>query len=214
LEANIKNIAIGSIKTYKKVNDNEFNSAYIKDNSFNFLNLYTLGLEGDFQADKKYHGGIDKAILIASEFHFENFKKIYNKDMNPFVMGQNILIDSLDESNVYVGDIYSIDDIQIQVTQPRQPCWKIETIFDKDISDYIISNHATGWYAKVLNEGVLDINDQMVLTKRVSNLTIKDLSKYLITPPSSKETIDEVLNSNYIANSYKNDFQKALKFKG
>jgi MOSC domain-containing protein YiiM len=210
LEVNIKSISTGQIKTYRK-NNKQFQSAYKKDNFYNFINMDTFGLEGDYQADKKHHGGEDKAILIASNNHFDNFKKIYNKNMDKFSFGQNILIDNMTEKNIHVGDIYNINDIQIQVTQPRQPCWKIEAIFDKDTSDYIISNHTTGWYAKIINGGNIDINDKMIITKRVSNISIKQLSQYLITPPKSASIIDKIINNDFIAQSYKNDFQKALR---
>jgi MOSC domain-containing protein YiiM len=210
LEVNIKSISTGQIKTYSKDNK-QFQSAYKKDNSYNFINLDTFGLAGDYQADKKHHGGEDKAILIASSNHFDNFKKTYNKNMDKFSFGQNILIDNITEEDIYVGDIYNINDIQIQITQPRQPCWKIEAIFYKDTSEYIISNHATGWYAKVINGGTIDINNKMIITKRVSNISIKQLSQYLITPPKSASIIDKIINSDFIAKAYKNDFQKALR---
>lgn len=73
-----------------------------------------------------------------------------------------------------------------------------------------MKNHATGWYAKVLKEGTMNITDKMVLEKRVSNLTIYNLSNFLKNRPNDKRIINEILESEFIAQSYKQDFLKAL----
>jgi len=203
MQANIKSIALGKSKLYGEC-ENKFNSAYKKDQFFNCIKVDKLGLVGDTQVDKRYHGGIDKAIHIGSTKHFENFT------MDKLAMGCNILIDSFDENNTNVGDIYTIGDIEVQVTQPRQPCWKIGAIFGKEISRYIVKNYATGWYVKVLQGGTIDINNPFILKKRVSDLSIKQLSIYLHTPPTDQEIIAKVLSCESLAQSYKDDFQKTL----
>jgi len=204
MNANIKTIAIGKSKTYGECG-NKFDSAYKKDQFFNFTEVDELGINGDIQVDKRYHGGIDKAIHIGSMKHFESF------DMDMLAMGCNILIDTLDENDIFVGDIYSIGDIQIQVTQPRQPCWKIGALFGKEVSRYIVKNYATGWYVKVLQAGMIEIKDTMQLEKRSTELSIKQLSIYLHTPPNDQKTIDKVLSCDTLAQSYKDDFKKKLK---
>ena len=203
MQANIKSIALGKSKLYGE-GRNKFNSAYKKDQFFNCIKVNKFGLVGDTQVDKRYHGGIDKAIHIGSTKHFENFT------MDKLAMGCNILIDSFDENNTNVGDIYTIGDIEVQVTQPRQPCWKIGAIFGKEISRYIVKNYATGWYVKVLQGGTIDINNPFILKKRVSDLSIKQLSIYLHTPPTNQEIIAKVLSCESLAQSYKDDFQKTL----
>jgi MOSC domain-containing protein YiiM len=120
------------------------------------------------------------------------------------------LIDRYDESDINIGDIYSIGDILVEVSQPRQPCWKIGAIFSKEISRYIVKNKATGWYVRVLQGGILDINDTMKLETRVTNITIKELTIYLKNPPTNQNLIDEILNIKPLATSYKKDFQKVL----
>ena len=130
--------------------------------------------------------------------------------MDKLAIGSNILIDKYDENDINLGDIYTIGDVKVEVCQPRQPCWKIGALFGKDTSRYIIGQHATGWYVRVLKGGVIDINDKMILKKRVSNITVKDLSIYIKEPPKDQEIIDELLNSPALAVNYKNSFQKLL----
>jgi len=193
----LHSIAIGQPQSYGE-GDNSFISSYKKNQFFQYIYITDLGLEGDTQSDKRYHGGIDKAIHFGSSIHFEKFP------MDRLAIGCNILVDGLDENNVCVGDIYTIGDIKVEVTQPRQPCWKIGALFGKEVSRYIIKNNACGWYVRVLDEGVIDLNDEMVLESRVSKYTIKDLALFLHHLPQ-QNVIDEVLSIDSLAQSYKDD---------
>lgn len=200
----IKSIAIGKRKLYK-FGAKEFESAYKKDKFFDSIKVNSLGLAGDKQADKRFHGGLDKAIHIGSNRHLKK-----NPDFDRLSIGCNILVKKFDENDVCVGDIYKIGKVLIEVTQPREPCWKIGALFGKEVKRYITKNHATGWYVRVLKEGTIKLSDEMILKKRVSNLTIKNLSSYLLVPPNDKRIIDEILNLNVIASSYKKDFLYSL----
>ncbi len=209
MNTNILKITSGKTKEYT-VKDKTFKSAYKKDTLHTSVEVTTLGLLPDQQSDKRYHGGEDKAILIGSNKHFNNYYQQNNIILDSLVIGQNILIDTLDESNVCVGDIYTIGELIVEVTQPRQPCWKIGALFSKEIHRYINIQSATGWYVRVLKIGILDINSKMVLTKRVSDITIKELTHYLHTPPKDSKLIEKILNIKPLAESYKVDFREAL----
>ena len=209
MEANIISIAAGKIQEYIK-GGKEFQSAYKKDMFFQSARVNKLGIVGDFQCDKRYHGGIDKALHIGSSKHFENFKELHGKDIDPLAVGCNIFIDTLDEKDICAGDIYEMGDIEIEITQPRQPCWKIGALYGKELKRFIEKQSATGWHAKVLKEGTIEKNDKVVLKKRVSDITIKKLSSYLHNPPKDKKTIEEILNTPALAEAYKNDLVKAI----
>lgn len=205
MKANIKSIAIGKAKSYK-FGKNEFESAYKKDELVDSIRVDKYGLIGDEQFDHRFHGGVDKAIHIGSNRHLKK-----NPEFDRLSIGCNILVKKIDESDICIGDIYKIGEVKVEVTQPRQPCWKIGALFGKDVSRYISKKHATGWYVRVLKDGVIKKDDQMVLKKRVSNLTIKNLSQYLRVPPTDKRIIDEVLNLEALASSYRKDFLQALQ---
>ncbi|WP_320035638.1 MOSC domain-containing protein [Campylobacterota bacterium DY0563] len=200
----IRTIATGKAKKYLKKHE-EFESAYKKDNFVDSIKVDSLGIAGDIQVDKRFHGGEDKAIHIGSYVHLDE-----NPTFDKLFMGCNIIVDELTEDSVCAGDIYKVGEVRLEVTQPRQPCWKIGVIFGKEINRYIVKNFATGWYVRVLNEGTIKTSDKMVLEKRVSNLTIKDLSKYLKSVPSDRNIIEDILNLDSIAKSYKKDFIKKL----
>jgi len=203
MKASILSIAAGNKKTYSK-EDNTFLSSYKKDEFYNFIDINELGIIKDTQSDRIHHGGIDKAIHIGSSLHLKRLKGV-----DKLAFGYNIFINDYDEDDICIGDIYSVGDIILEVSQPRQPCWKIAAIFNKEVSRYIAKKYAVGWYVRVLNNGVIDINDDMVLKKRVSSISIKTLSQYLTNPPKDKKIQDEILNINVLAEAYKNSFIKA-----
>lgn len=209
MEANIISIAAGKTRTYSKGGE-EFQSAYKKDLFFNFIDVTDLGITEDEQLDKRFHGGVDKALHIGSSIHFEKFRTLHDKEMDTLGIGCNIIIDTIDEKDICIGDIYTIGDVEIEVSQPRQPCWKIGALFGKDISRYIIKSRATGWYARILMEGTLDKNDKMVLKKRVSDITIDDLNRYLHNPPADKKFIQTLLELPFLAKAYKDDLKNAV----
>jgi MOSC domain-containing protein YiiM len=210
MKTSIQSIATGISQQYN-IKENTFSSAYKKDNYKNSCEISYLGLKSDIQVDKRFHGGIDKAIHIGSTKHFESFYKLHNKELNKLAIGCNIFVDNQTEDNVCIGDVYTIGEVEIEVTQPRQPCWKIGALFSKEISRFIIKESATGWYVRVLKEGNITDNCEVILKKRVSNITIKELSTYLKNPPlENKELINNILNHPALALSYKDDFQKLL----
>jgi MOSC domain-containing protein YiiM len=210
METTILSISTGEAKKYIK-NETEFQSTYAKDNFYDFVSIDKSGIKNDSLYDKKHHGGTDKALHIGSMKHFESFKNIYNTDLDKLAFGCNILIKHYDESDICIGDIYSIGEVKVEVSQPRQPCWKIGALFGKEASRYVSKNHATGWYVRVLQEGILYKKDTMKLEKRVSDITIKELSVYLETPPKEdKDLIEKILNIDSLAQSYKDDFTKSL----
>lgn len=201
----IKSIAVGKTKSYK-YGDKNFESAYKKDKFCDFMKVDKFGLIEDEQADNRFHGGPDKAIHIGSNRHLKE-----NPQFDKLSIGCNIIVKRIDENDVCVGDVYEIGKVLIEVTQPRQPCWKIAALFNKETSKYISKTGATGWYVRVLRGGKIKKDDQMVLKKRVSNLTVKNLYQYLKVPPSDKRLIDEVLNLEALSSSYRKDFLYALQ---
>ena len=211
MKTTIKSIAIGKAQQYT-VKNKVFTSAYKKDTFKNTSFVTKLGLQDDIQVDKEFHGGLDKAIHIGSSKHFNIFEKSHNQELDKLAIGCNILIDNYDENDICIGDIYTIGDVEIEVTQPRQPCWKIGALFGKDVNRYILKQSATGWYVRVLHEGKINSEDEMILKKRISDITIKELSLYLDNPPRHDEKLVVTILSNpSLAISYKDDFRKALR---
>lgn len=206
MEAKIYKLATGEKADYFN-GKSKFTSAYKKNNTYDKCFISVNGMKNDIQVDKRYHGGYDKAILMGSIKHFKKYSELYKKDLDSEALGVNILIDNFDESNVNVGDIFQIADVIVQVTQPRQPCWKIGALFGKEVSRFIKNYSATGWYLKVLREGEVRKTDSMKLLKRESEYSICELTSFLDDKPSEK-IIDKICSYDFVAQSYKDDLRK------
>lgn len=109
------------------------------------------GLEDDHQADLKNHGGEDKAVLIIPTANYA----LHGVSQHAFgFLGENISLSGLDETQVKVGDRFQIDDVILEVTQPRSPCWKLDEINPSQsfVQKYSESGRV-GFYCRVLNSG-------------------------------------------------------------
>ena len=131
------------------------------------------GFEGDQQADLRVHGGPDKAVHLYPTRHYAKLAAKFDDAaalMQPGSMGENMATPDLDEHDVRLGDIWQLGSALIQVCQPRNPCWKIEERFGADGMALFIDQHLlTGWYWRVLQPGVVNPTDTLVLHEAASH---------------------------------------------
>ncbi|CCN73511.1 MOSC domain-containing protein [Vibrio nigripulchritudo] len=129
-----------------------------------------LGLVGDEQADKRYHGGVEKALHAYASEHYERWiAKLGDTPMFHRVgaFGENLSTQGLDEDSVCLGDIYQIGECLVQVSQGRMPCWKLNIRFGRpDMSILLQETLWTGWYFRILREGNIGAGDDIYLCER------------------------------------------------
>ena len=125
-------------------------------------------LAGDGQADRKNHGGLDKAVLAYSAEHYPRWRiELGRPDLPYGAFGENFTITDLTEATVCIGDVYAIGETRVQVTQPRQPCWKIARRWRiKDLTARVRETGRTGWYLRVLREGYVAAGMPVTLLER------------------------------------------------
>jgi MOSC domain-containing protein YiiM len=129
-----------------------------------------LGLTGDEQADLSVHGGPDKAVYACSLGNYAAWKAAfpqYQALLVPGGLGENLTIDGIAEVDVCMGDQVRIGTALLQVSQPRQPCFKFALRFnDVAMPRAMVRNGMTGWYYRVLQPGVLGTGDEVWLMAR------------------------------------------------
>ena len=93
-------------------------------------------IEVDEQGDRRHHGGVDMAVHQYAFEHYglwrDEFPAFSEKFQTPGAFGENLSSLGMDESTVAVGDVYRIGDAVLQVSQARQPCWKLNWKFGID----------------------------------------------------------------------------------
>lgn len=143
-------------------------TATFKDPVAGRISLTAEGLAGDGHADPEHHGGPDKAILAYSDEHSERWRRELFPDGLPAgAFGENLTVQGLTEANVCVGDIFDVGTARVQVSQPRQPCWKQARRYAiPDLVVRIVRTGRTGWYLRVLTPGDLGAGDIMTLVAR------------------------------------------------
>lgn len=134
-----------------------------------FLGLENV--ENDAVVDKKYHGGIDQAVYAYNANHYEYWKKLYpNLDFNFGMFGENLTISDLDETTICVGDVYQLGNCLIEVTKPREPCFKLIFRFQNEaIVSQFWETTFSGVYFKVLQTGTVQNEDVLQLITKYPN---------------------------------------------
>jgi MOSC domain-containing protein YiiM len=123
---------------------------------------------GDGQADMKHHGGIDKAVLAYSADHYPAWRdNLRLPDMPHGAFGENLTIRGLSEELVCIGDILRIGPVTFEVSQPRQPCWKLARRWRMhELVALVVRNGRSGWYLRVLQEGWIEAGLSVELIER------------------------------------------------
>ena len=125
-------------------------------------------VEKDAVIDRRYHGGIEKAVYAYSENHYEYWKQLYpNLDWQYGMFGENLTISNLDEKNIHVGNTYQLGEVILEVTKPREPCFKLGLRFGTQaILKQFWNSSMSGVYFKVLKTGNVSVGDALVLIKQ------------------------------------------------
>lgn len=129
-----------------------------------------LGLVGDEQADRTVHGGVDKAIHHYPADHYDWWRGQLGDHAllgAPGAFGENISTSGLDEQTVCLGDRFRLGTALVEVSQARQPCWKLDHRFGgKGVMAAVVKTRQTGWYYRVLEPGQVRAGDSLALVDR------------------------------------------------
>jgi MOSC domain-containing protein YiiM len=136
----------------------EWTSGILKESVAGPLFLGRFKLQGDKQADQENHGGPDKAVNAYPAEHYSHWQAVLGIENMPYgAFGENFTTGGLLEESVCIGDVFQIGDALVQISQPRQPCWKLARRWQvKDLVVQVQETGFTGWYFRVLREGVVE----------------------------------------------------------
>ena len=173
-------------------------------------------VEKDAVVDRKYHGGVDKACYLFSADVYDEWKlKFPEADWSLGMFGENLTVEKLDEREIYIGDHYQIGDALVEVSEPREPCYKLGVRFGTQavLKPFINQPHC-GVYVRVLNPGRVKVEDEVILVKRHQ----QDFSmariywlRYHATALDLPE-INQSLKLEHLAASAKRGLKKRLSF--
>lgn len=128
-------------------------------------------IRGDGQADLEVHGGIDKAVYAYPHDSYAWWKKALKvKTLAPGAFGENLTVATLDETKFFVGDRYVLGGCELEVAEPRFPCFKLGIKFnDVGVLKTFMKSGRPGIYFRVIQEGEIKIGDELKLRKKAQD---------------------------------------------
>ena len=161
-----------------------------------FLDIETV--KDDEVSDRKVHGGEFKACYLFSEDHYSYWKQLYpNLNWTFGMFGENLTIKGMDEKLINVGDIYKIGEALVQVTQPREPCFKFGVKFgNQQILNQFIEHGHPGTYVRILEKGHVKVGDSLTLVEQASNsLSTYDLFQLIFAKEKNQDLLKSVIGN-------------------
>lgn len=172
------------------------------------LHLAADGFQGDEQADRRVHGGPEKAVHHYPRDHY----RIWQAELGPLpvlgrpgAFGENISASGLTEEDVAVGDIFRLGGALVQVSQGRQPCWKLNHRFGvTDMARRVQGTGRTGWYYRVLQPGTVEPDAELQLIDRLAaDWSLKRLWHVMYVDRLNREALEQIAALEVLADGWR-----------
>jgi MOSC domain-containing protein YiiM len=177
------------------------------------LMLRTLNLEGDRQADLSVHGGPSKAVYVYPSEYYDYWKRELPGMKLPWGMfGENFTSVGLFESEVNIGDRFSVGSAVVMVTEPRMPCYKLGIKFGRsDMVKKFLASECTGFYFAVLQEGEVGAGDPMELIEKTDDsIRVSDITRLYTREKHNLGLLRRALEVEALPESWKNYFYERI----
>jgi MOSC domain-containing protein YiiM len=178
------------------------------------VQLRTLNLDGDRQADLSVHGGPYKAVYAYPSEHYPFWRRELPDMELPWAMfGENFTTEGLAEDHLHVGDRFEIGSSEIMVRQPRVPCYKLAAKFQRDdILERFLHSGRSGFYFSVETEGVVEAGDLFRLIARDENgITIAEMNRLFVREKYNRELLEKAIHTAALPEDWREYFQQRLE---
>lgn len=172
----ILSVNVGGVREFE-YNGHPAKSAIWKSPVDGRIAVRGVNLEGDVQADRKAHGGPDKAVYAYAVEDLRWWEDKIGRSLSYGVFGENLTIEGIDVNNALVGEHWEIGSVVLEVSEPRIPCWRLGV----RMNDKLFPRHFTealrpGTYLRIVVEGDLAAGDEIRVVERPHHkMTIGDV---------------------------------------
>jgi MOSC domain-containing protein YiiM len=177
------------------------------------VRIRALNVEGDEQADLTVHGGPSKAIYIYPAEHYDFWRKELPDSHFPFgSFGENLTTEGLLERQVNIGDRLCLGSVELVVTEPRLPCYKLGVKFNSDdMVKRFLKSRRTGFYCAVLREGAVEAGDAIhFLSRDESGLSVADITRLYAFDKSDYRAMRRAMELKALPESWRGYFRRVL----
>ena len=151
------------------------------------VEIHSLGVKGDEQADLSVHGGIEKAIYVYPVEHYAFWNELLSREtkkptlLKHGAIGENFTIEGLLETEVFIGDKLLIGNLEFVVVKLREPCFKFNaTLGYKGAAKAMMQSGFCGWYLRVLKTGTLVAGAQITIIPGARDTSIAQQNRNLL----------------------------------
>lgn len=174
-----------------------------------------LNIEGDGQADLSVHGGPSKAVYAYPSEHYATWRgELDDMELPWGIFGENFTTEGLLEDTVRIGDRFSTGTATFQVTEPRVPCYKLAVRFGRtDIVRFMNQTGRTGFYLRVLEEGVVEAGDDIdELGRDSAGVTVADITRlHTGSEQDNAQLMRQAISVAALGESWRGYFEHQLK---
>ncbi len=176
------------------------------------VRLTRTGLAGDGQADPTVHGGPDMAAYVYSQDYYDWWMAELGHSLQPGEFGENLTVTGVDDGAVSVGDTLRIGEALVQVTTPREPCFKLGIrMGDHRFPARFREANRMGFYLRVLDEGEIGTGDDLEIVARAeASLTIAEFHATYVSGQDDRAAIERLVAAPGLAESWRDWAAKRL----
>ena len=179
-----------------------------------WVNVRTLNLEGDGQADLSVHGGPSKAVYVYLSEHYEFWHAELPGTALPWgIFGENLSTAGCVEEDIHIGDEFRIGTVRVRATEPRMPCYKLGIRFQRpDIVKRFLQSQRTGFYFAVLQEGRVQEGDAIERVRKGNQgVTVADVVRLYTTDRENVGLLRRVVALEALGDGWRGYFQHQLE---
>ncbi|MDG1990703.1 MAG: MOSC domain-containing protein [Dehalococcoidia bacterium] len=210
----LESVNIGEITELNHANGT-VKSGIFKTPTEKIVTITHNGINGDYQADLKAHGGPDKIVCVYPSEHHDWWDKELNINFQSGYAGENFTTKGLIEDTVCIGDQYQIGAAILEVSQPRQPCYKLAARHgDKSIARKVQQTGKTGFYFRCIQAGSIQAGEEIKLINRPNpKFTIEQANILMHIDKLNTKQMNSFIKLNELSDSWKKYFTKRIQTK-
>jgi ferredoxin-NADP reductase/MOSC domain-containing protein YiiM len=173
-----------------------------------------LNVAGDGQADLTGHGGENRAVFVYQMDSYHYWERLLGR--NDFTFGQfgeNFTVEGLADNEVFIGDRYRIGSAEFEVTQPRVTCYRVGIRMNEPrMPALLVGHHRPGFYFRVLREGEVRADDEIVKTiDGPERISVVEVDALLYLPGHSTEQLQRALRIPALSKGWHSSVQAMLE---
>jgi MOSC domain-containing protein YiiM/ferredoxin-NADP reductase/ferredoxin len=170
-----------------------------------------LNLQGDGQGDLAGHGGEQRAIMV---YQLESYRYWTNylgrSDLVPGMFGENLTVEGLADAEVCIGDRFRIGSVTVEVSQPRDTCYRLGIRLDRPEMPALLHEHRRpGFYLRVIQEGEFCAGDPIQkLSAGPEQMTVAEIGALLYSAEHPLEALRRAARIPALSPGWRSSMQK------